>query len=120
MADVFTCTERLLGRTEATTAVSADAGTPANPTLEMSAVKTMAENPTIFAMANPDPEIRPDVAKEAGTKIVFDAADPFAVQRSSGEFGRLIEKHFDIVFANAEEARLMFGNNDLEKCAGHL
>jgi len=61
-----------------------------------------------------------EVAKEAGTKIIFDAADPFAVQRSSGEFSRLIEQHFDIAFANAEEARLMFDNEDLERCAGHL
>jgi sugar/nucleoside kinase (ribokinase family) len=60
------------------------------------------------------------VAEEAGTKIIFDAADPFAVHRSSGEFVRLIEKHFDIAFANAEEARLMFGNDDLEACAARL
>ena len=60
------------------------------------------------------------IAEDAGTKIVFDAADPFAVKRSSGEFCRLIEKHFDIVLANAEEARLMFGNDDLEYCSEKL
>ena len=60
------------------------------------------------------------IAEEAGTKIVFDAADPFAVKRSAGEFSRLIEKHFDIVLANAEEARLMFGNDDLSLCAEKL
>ena len=60
------------------------------------------------------------IAEEAGTKIVFDAADPFAVNRSCGEFRRLIEKHFDIVLANAEEARLMFDSSDAEECAGHL
>ena len=61
-----------------------------------------------------------DIAEEAGTRIVFDAADPFAVQRSSGEFCRLIEKHFDIVLANAEEARLMFGSEDLSLCSEAL
>lgn len=61
-----------------------------------------------------------DVAKEAGTKIIFDAADPFAVRRSSGEFTRLIEKHFDIALANAEEARLMFGNDNPEACTDRL
>ena len=60
------------------------------------------------------------VAEEAGTRIVFDAADPFAVQRSEGGFVKLIEKHFDIVFANAEEARLMFGRDDLGNCADQL
>ena len=60
------------------------------------------------------------IAEEAGTRIVFDAADPFAVRRSAGEFCRLIEKHFDIVLANAEEARLMFGSEDLGLCAEKL
>ncbi len=30
----------------------------------------MAENPIIFAMANPTPEIMPELAKEAGVKII--------------------------------------------------
>ncbi|TDX52195.1 NAD(P)-dependent malic enzyme [Orenia marismortui] len=33
-------------------------------------VKSMAENPIIFAMANPTPEINPPVAKKAGAKVV--------------------------------------------------
>lgn len=33
-------------------------------------VETMGENPIIFAMANPNPEIKPDIAKEAGAFIV--------------------------------------------------
>ena len=33
-------------------------------------VKTMAPDPLIFAMANPTPEIDPDLAKKAGAKIV--------------------------------------------------
>jgi sugar/nucleoside kinase (ribokinase family) len=60
------------------------------------------------------------IAEEAGTKIIFDAADPFAIRRSRDEFRRLIEKHFDIVLANAEEARLMFDNLDLEYCSARL
>lgn len=60
------------------------------------------------------------IAEEAGTKIIFDAADPFAIRRSRGEFCRLIEKHFDIALANAEEARLMFDNPDLEYCSDRL
>lgn len=33
-------------------------------------VETMAEDPIIFAMANPVPEIMPDIAKEAGAKVI--------------------------------------------------
>jgi malate dehydrogenase (oxaloacetate-decarboxylating) len=33
-------------------------------------VKRMAKDPIVFAMANPEPEILPDLAKEAGAKIV--------------------------------------------------
>ena len=60
------------------------------------------------------------IAKEAGTKIIFDAADPFAVQRSNGEFTRLIENNFDITLANAEEARLMFGCDNPHRCCDYL
>jgi malate dehydrogenase (oxaloacetate-decarboxylating)(NADP+) len=34
-------------------------------------VKTMAEDPIIFAMANPDPEIRPELAKEARPDVII-------------------------------------------------
>ena len=33
-------------------------------------VKSMAENPILFAMANPTPEIMPDLAKKAGAAVV--------------------------------------------------
>lgn len=33
-------------------------------------VKTMAKDPVIFALANPEPEITPDLAKEAGAAII--------------------------------------------------
>lgn len=33
-------------------------------------VESMADDPIIFAMANPNPEIKPDVAKEAGAKVI--------------------------------------------------
>lgn len=33
-------------------------------------VASMADDPIIFAMANPNPEINPDVAKEAGAKVI--------------------------------------------------
>ncbi|MGG8953785.1 MULTISPECIES: NAD(P)-dependent malic enzyme [Staphylococcus] len=33
-------------------------------------VESMAKDPIIFSMANPNPEINPDVAKEAGAKVI--------------------------------------------------
>ncbi len=43
-------------------------------------VKTMAKDPIIFAMANPTPEIMPDVAKEGGAKVVATGRSDFPNQ----------------------------------------
>lgn len=57
------------------------------------------------------------ISKEASTKVVFDIADPFAVARYKNIFLELIKDEIDIVFANREEAKIMFGNEDpLKNC----
>ena len=61
-----------------------------------------------------------EVAKSNGTKIVFDAADPFAVTRHHGDFLHLIENHFDVVLANREEAKLIFNDDDIDSCVNKL
>ncbi len=43
-------------------------------------VKSMAKDPIIFAMANPAPEIMPDVAKAAGAKIIATGRSDFPNQ----------------------------------------
>lgn len=43
-------------------------------------VKTMAKDPIIFAMANPTPEIMPDIAKEGGAKVVATGRSDFPNQ----------------------------------------
>ena len=43
-------------------------------------VESMANDPIIFAMANPTPEIMPDEAKEAGAKVVGTGRSDFANQ----------------------------------------
>ncbi len=43
-------------------------------------VKTMAKDPIIFAMANPVPEIMPDLAKKAGAKIIATGRSDFPNQ----------------------------------------
>lgn len=45
-------------------------GVSAKNILTSEMVKGMKENSIIFAMANPDPEIKPELAKKAGAKIV--------------------------------------------------
>ncbi|MDO5391101.1 MAG: malic enzyme-like NAD(P)-binding protein [Eubacteriales bacterium] len=51
---------------------------PNSVTPEM--VKSMNDNPMIFAMANPTPEIMPDLAKEAGAKIIGTGRSDFPNQ----------------------------------------
>ena len=43
-------------------------------------VKTMAEDPIIFAMANPEPEIMPELAKQAGARMVATGRSDYANQ----------------------------------------
>mgnify|MGYP001364844025 FL=1 len=43
-------------------------------------IQSMADNPIIFAMANPDPEIMPDEAKEAGAKVIGTGRSDFPNQ----------------------------------------
>lgn len=57
------------------------------------------------------------LCKESNTKVVFDIADPFAVARYKEIFLDLAKKEIDIIFANREEAKIMFGNEDpIENC----
>ena len=49
------------------------------------------------------------VARRAGARLAIDLADPFAVGRSRDHLMRHKEHGFDILFANAEEARMMTG-----------
>ena len=60
------------------------------------------------------------VAGKAGGRVVFDLADPFAVSRNRETFLRLVRDHADIVFANGEEARILFDNYDPGECAKSL
>ena len=59
-------------------------------------------------------------ARKAGTKVVFDVADPFAVERHLDDFLELLSGSIDIVLANRDEARLLLGFDDPERAAGEL
>lgn len=56
------------------------------------------------------------IAKENHTIVSFDVADPFAVGRYRDTFLRIIQENCDIVFANREEARILFDNYDPYEC----
>jgi sugar/nucleoside kinase (ribokinase family) len=54
-------------------------------------------------------------AERSGTRVVFDVADPFAVERNRDAFLTLIADHVDIAFANRSEAAIMFGVDQAER-----
>jgi malate dehydrogenase (oxaloacetate-decarboxylating) len=48
--------------------------------LNQAMVKSMGKNPIVFALSNPDPEILPNLAKQAGAKIVATGRSDFPNQ----------------------------------------
>ncbi len=56
------------------------------------------------------------ISKQNNTTVSFDLADPFAVGRYREPFLSLIKESCDIVFANREEARILFDNYDPYEC----
>ncbi|MBT3276003.1 MAG: adenosine kinase, partial [Spirochaetales bacterium] len=61
-----------------------------------------------------------EIGKRNGAVVAFDVADPFAVNRNRDAFIELIEKNVDIVFANREEAKLLFGTETANDAAEKL
>lgn len=57
-----------------------------------------------------------EVAYTKKVTVTFDIADPFAVGRNRDEFLNLVSEHADVVFANSEEARILFENYDPYEC----
>lgn len=55
-------------------------GVSAPNTLTKEMIKTMADNPIVFAMANPIPEIMPEEAREAGARIIGTGRSDFPNQ----------------------------------------
>ena len=50
-----------------------------------------------------------EIAEENDGLVSFDVADPFVVNLNKDEFQNLIAEHADVVFANQEEAKLLYG-----------
>ncbi len=72
-------------------------GLSAAGVLKKDMVKSMNSNPVIFAMANPNPEITPEDAKEAGAKIIATGRSDYPNQANNvlgfpGIFRGLLDK----------------------------
>ena len=57
-----------------------------------------------------------DIAYDNKVKIVFDVADPFAVNRSKNHFLKLIKNKVDFLLANFEEARMLSNKTNIVDC----
>ena len=55
-----------------------------------------------------------DICRSRGIKVAFDVADPFAVGRYKEDFIKLVKERVDIVFANEEEAKILFDEENPE------
>lgn len=54
-------------------------------------------------------------AREAKTKTAFTLSDPFCVGRFRDEFLKLLKNDIDLVFANEEEAKALFGAQEFDE-----
>ena len=75
-------------------------------------VESMNEDPTIFAMANPNPEIMPDDAREAGAKVIGTGRSDFPNQINN-------VLAFPGIFRGALDVRATHINEDMKVAAVH-
>jgi sugar/nucleoside kinase (ribokinase family) len=58
-----------------------------------------------------------EVAHEAGHKVALSLSDPFCVERHREDFRELVEHHIDILFANEEEIKHLYHQDNFEDAA---
>jgi len=75
-------------------------------------VKSMADDPIVFAMANPTPEIMPDIAKEAGVRIMGTGRSDFPNQINN-------VLAFPGIFKGALSVRARDINDEMKLAAAH-
>lgn len=80
MAKLTNKTKRRGGLAEAMNGADAFIGVSKPNLVSQNMVRSMADKPIIFAMANPTPEIMPDLAKEAGAFVVGTGRSDFPNQ----------------------------------------
>jgi malate dehydrogenase (oxaloacetate-decarboxylating)(NADP+) len=74
-------------------------------------VKTMAADPIIFAMANPDPEIRPELAREARKDVIIATGRSDYVNQVNNVLG------FPFIFRGALDVRARQINEEMKFAA---
>ncbi len=74
-------------------------------------VKTMAERPIIFAMANPDPEIRPELAREARPDVIIATGRSDYPNQVNNVLG------FPFIFRGALDVRARAINEEMKMAA---
>jgi malate dehydrogenase (oxaloacetate-decarboxylating)(NADP+) len=74
-------------------------------------VKSMAKDPIVFAMANPDPEIRPELAKEARKDVLIATGRSDYVNQINNVLG------FPFIFRGALDVRARAINDDMKFAA---
>ena len=74
-------------------------------------VKTMAQDPIIFAMANPDPEIRPELAREARKDVIIATGRSDYVNQVNNVLG------FPFIFRGALDVRARAINEEMKFAA---
>lgn len=75
-------------------------------------VESMSKDAIVFAMANPDPEIMPDIAKEAGARIVGTGRSDF-----SNQINNVLA--FPGIFRGALDAKASDINEEMKKAAAY-
>ena len=74
-------------------------------------VKSMAKDPIVFAMANPDPEIRPELAKEARKDVIIATGRSDYPNQVNNVLG------FPFIFRGALDVRAKAINEDMKLAA---
>jgi malate dehydrogenase (oxaloacetate-decarboxylating)(NADP+) len=74
-------------------------------------VKSMAEDPIIFAMANPDPEIKPELAREARSDVIIATGRSDYVNQVNNVLG------FPFIFRGALDVRARQINEEMKFAA---
>ncbi|MDR2089205.1 MAG: NAD-dependent malic enzyme [Clostridiales Family XIII bacterium] len=75
-------------------------------------VQSMAKDSVVFAMANPDPEIMPELAKEAGARVVGTGRSDF-----SNQINNVLA--FPGIFRGALDVRARDINEEMKKAAAY-
>ena len=76
-------------------------------------VKSMSEKPIVFAMANPDPEIHPEVAKKANPHVIVATGRSDFPNQVNNVLG------FPFIFRGALDVRARTVNESMKKAAVH-